>query len=90
VSSAEIIPATRSLARVLRSQLAPGGDTLKLYVGTGASPVSTSNAYANITLGGVTLSVPKLRQATQPAAGGPAFIVAGHDFMLYIGTVTTT
>jgi hypothetical protein len=90
VSSAQIIPATRSLARVLRSQLNAGGDHVQLLIGTGASPQSTSNAYANITLGGATLTVPKIRQAGQPAVGGPAFVLATRDFMLYIGTVTTT
>jgi len=84
------VPSTRTLARVLRSQLAPTGDPVSLLVGVGATPVSTSNAYANIVLGGQTLQVPKLRQATQPAAGQPAYVLRGRDFLLYIGTVTVT
>ena len=84
------IPATRTLARVLRSQLALTGDPVSLLVGTGADPPSTSNAYASIVLGGQTLQVPKLRQATQPAAGQVAYVLRGRDFLLYIGTVTVT
>jgi hypothetical protein len=84
------IPVTRTLARVLRSRLKPGGDTVQLVLAVGAAPPADANAYANVVLGGQTVTVPKLRQATQPAVGGPAYLLAGSDFLLYIGTVSST
>ena len=88
--SAAEVPATRTLARVLRAQLAPQGDPLQLFKGTGATPPAgtDANAYANVTLGGQTIKVPKLRGAPQPAVGAVAYVLAGTDFLLYIGTVS--
>jgi hypothetical protein len=84
------LPATRTLAAVLRQQLAPQGDPVALLIGIGAAPPTNANAYANVTIGGQTLTIPKLRDARQPAVGGPAYVLAGHDFLLYIGPVTNT
>jgi hypothetical protein len=80
------VPVTRTLARVLRQQLRPQGDPVELLIGIGAG--GGSNAYANVILGGQTLSIPKLADTRQPAAGGPAYVLASGDFLLCIGTVT--
>lgn len=85
-------PATRTLANVLRRALVPEGDPVRLLIGKGAAPPAgaTANAYANVTLGSKTVQVPKLKGATQPAVGAPAYVLAGADFLLYIGTVSLT
>ena len=89
MSSLEI-PATRTLTRVLRSQLAQIGDPVQLLVGIGATPPAgaSANAYVNVVLGGKTIQVAKLRGAPQPAVGGPAYLLASTDFLLYLGTVS--
>jgi len=90
--SAMDVPATRTLARVLRQSLAPAGDPLQLFIGVGAAPPSgaTANGYARVTIAGQTLTVPKLKGAPQPAVGAPAYLLAGADFLVYIGTVSLT
>lgn len=89
--SSAALPATRQLVGVLRDQLATRGDPLQLLVGVGAEPppdATTANAYANVTIGGRTIQIPKLKDAAQPAVGGPAYVLAGRDFLLYLGTVS--
>ena len=80
------VPATRSLAAVLRRQLS-GTDTVRLLVATGAAG-AVGNAYVNVDIEGTVVKVPRLRQATAPAVGAPAYLLAGRDFLLYIGTVS--
>jgi hypothetical protein len=84
------VPATRALADVLRDSLAPQGNPVTLVIGIGASPPPDANAYANVTVGGTTIKVPKLKGAAQPAVGAPAYLLASSDFLLYIGTVSLT
>jgi hypothetical protein len=83
------IPVTRTLDVVLRDALSPEPG-LRLVVGTLGTPLTgpEANAYANVVIDGATVKVPKLRQATVPGAGGPAYVLASKDFMLYLGTVT--
>jgi len=77
---------------VLRQSLAPTGDPVRLLIGTGAAPPAgaTANAYANVVLQGQTVLMPKLRGSPQPAVGAPAYVLAGKDFLLYLGTVSLT
>lgn len=86
------VPATRSLQEVLRAGLADTGAPLELILATGGTALTggEANAYVNVVIQGVTVKVPKLRQATAPAVGGPAYLLQSKDFLLYIGTVTTT
>jgi len=86
------VPATRTLARVLRQSLAPTDDPVRLLLGTGAAPPTgtAANAYANIVLQGQTVQMPKLRGVPQPAVGAPAYVLAGKDYLLYLGSVSLT
>ena len=91
MSSGVEIPATRTLANVLRRQLA-GEPGLQLLLGTGANPPpgGTANGYVNVTINGQTLQVPRLKGAAPPPVGGPAYLLASKDFLLYLGTVSLT
>lgn len=86
------VPASRTLENVLRDAFRPDGDTVTLILATGGTVIAApeGNAYVNVVMNGQTVKVPKLRQATGPAVGGPAYLLATRNFILYIGTVTTT
>lgn len=84
-------PATRSLPMVLRRMLERDPRNLTLVVGELAAAIAApeGNAYVNVLLGGTTVRVPRLSGAPAPA-GKPAYLLVSGDFMLYIGTVSTT
>lgn len=78
------IPATRTLTAVLRDAL----DTespVRLLPGVFAG-ASGSTAYANVTVNGTTVRVPKLSGVTD-TPGRVAYLLATKDFLLCIGGV---
>ena len=85
------LPVARTLAHVLRTALTRGSE-LRLLRCTGG-PVYVQDvdadyyAYVRVVVEGVTLKVPRLAGSVPPAAGGPAYLLAAADFLLYIGTV---
>lgn len=83
------VPATRSLASVLRSRL-DSAPPLRMLVGTYgtalAAPDNTS--YVNVVIDGVTLKVPKPAHLTAGAAGKVAYVLAWPGHMILYGTVT--
>ena len=85
------VPATRLLPAVLRDALTQE-QPLKLVIAIGGAVITgaAGNAYVNVVIGGQTVKVPKLRQATSPPVGGVAYLLQSNDLLLYIGTVTTT
>jgi hypothetical protein len=84
------VPASRTLPAVLRQSLR-SGDAVELVLATGGAVLAPpeGNAYVNVVLGGQTIKVPKLWQATSPAVGGPAYLLVTRNFILYLGTVKT-
>ena len=83
------IPATRSLAAVLRD-LSSGEDQCRLLVGRYGVPISgpDGRTYASIQIGDQTLRVPKLSGTADGSEGQPAYILATPGRMLVIGTVS--
>jgi hypothetical protein len=80
------VPATRSLPAVLRALTAVPAGTVTLLVGTYAA-AGTDKRYANVTLDGETLQVPRLQGAANGIPGQPAYVLAAGDRMLALGTV---
>jgi predicted RecA/RadA family phage recombinase len=81
-------PATRTLTSVLRTALQPG-DQVRLLVGTAASTPAGEHDHLNVTIEGVTVSVPKLKGVTV-TVGAPVYLLATSTMMLAIGTVSAT
>ena len=80
------VPATRSLAAVLRAAL-DTAPAVRLVVGQFASPADPSNAYCSVIVQGATLRVPILRGAVE-TPGAPAYLLATKDTLLCLGGVT--
>jgi hypothetical protein len=78
------IPASRTLAAVLRSAL-DQQDSVRLLLGT-FGPADASAAYCNVVLQGTPLRVPMLRGVTD-TQGAAAYLLATKDFILCIGSV---
>ncbi|HEY7037162.1 MAG TPA: hypothetical protein VH482_37925 [Thermomicrobiales bacterium] len=91
-SEAPTPPPTRSLANVLRAAF-DKGTPLRLIVAK-ALPDSgqNANAYLNVEIEGVALTVPKVANAGLGGAAGnyPVYVVVADDFVLAVGTVTKT
>lgn len=94
------VPLTRSLPVVLREALGPSSDHaeslsagpgITLLVGTCGNAIAapTGNAYVDVVINGAHVTVPKLNGA-KFATGAPAYLLTAGDFMLYLGTVSTT
>ena len=83
-------PATRTLSVVLREALA-ASDDVQLIVGKALADGSLSNpnAYMNVEIGGIAVTVPKLAGAGLggSAVGYAVYLLATKDFMLAVGTV---
>lgn len=85
------VPVTRVLETVLRDQLNTEQPLRLIVAKTGAALTGgEANAYVNVVIEGVTVKVPKLRQATVPSVGAVAYLLQSKDLLLYIGTVSTT
>ena len=85
------VPASRLLERVLRAELKPDPTRVTLLLATGGPPLggADANAYANVIVEGEAVKAPRLAGSTVPAEGGPAYLLASRDFLLYLGTVQT-
>jgi hypothetical protein len=82
------VPATRSLAGVLRSRL----DTtppLRMLVGTYGPALGApdNTSYVNVVIDGVTLKVPKPAHLTAGTPGTVAYVLAWPGHMILYGTV---
>ena len=85
-------PATRTLPAVLRAALETDPAQTRLLIGTtgpAITPGATANAYVDVTLAGTLTRVPRLSGA-RVVVGGPAYVLATGDFLLYLGTVSKT
>ncbi len=81
------VPAGRSLEAVLADALSqPAG--LRLLVGTFAAPPADTR-YANVTIGGAVVKIPRLKGAVVGAAGTVAYVLADGTRMIVLGTVGT-
>jgi hypothetical protein len=83
------VPASRTLANVLRAQLATG-NALRILVGTYADPPSSDPRYANIEISGEPVLVPNLNGLPARPAGTPAYLLADNTRIWVLGTVTAT
>lgn len=93
MSAAAPIPASRSLAAVLRGLTI--GQEVRLVVGTALADdagLPNSAAYMNVEIEGQALVVPKLANAGLGGAGSgyPVYILVTAGAALAIGTVSTT
>jgi hypothetical protein len=81
-----VVPATRSLAAVLR-QAFDAAPTVRLLVAAfGAA--DPSNAYCNVVIQGQTIRVPML-SGVADTPGKAAYLLATKDLILCIGSVST-
>lgn len=79
-----LTPASRSLDAVLRDALAvPGG--LRVVAGTYAPSQPADRRYANVILGGATVSVPNLNGAPAGAPGAVCYVLADDSHMWVLG-----
>jgi hypothetical protein len=77
---------------VLRAALEGDPLSARLLIATTGAALpagAQANAYVNIVIEGTTIKVPKLAGA-RVTVGAPAYVLAIRDFMLYLGTVSTT
>lgn len=84
-------PSTRSLSVVLRDALSKG-DELRLLVAKAlADTTQDVDAYVNVEIEGVAMTVPKLAGAigaVSPSSQGvPVYVLASDDFLLAVGSV---
>lgn len=87
------LPGGRTLAGVLRVALR-GGDPVRLVRATGGVPLARTApdyfSHVNVVVLGTPLKTPRVAGSVPPKAGGPAYLLATRDFMLYVGTVTAS
>lgn len=86
------VPATRQLETVLKAALTDGGAPCRLVVATGGAALTgtDANAYANVVIGGTTVKAPRLKGSTVAAPGAVAYLLQTDDFLLYLGTCSTS
>jgi hypothetical protein len=84
------VPATRSLAAVLRRPDGEGARLVTCVAGAALPAGAEANAYVNLVIGGATVKAPRLSHAPAPAPGAVAYALATDNFLLYLGTVKTT
>lgn len=80
------VPASRTLASVLRAQLATG-PALRIIVGTYTDPPSADTKYAHVTINGQAFTIPNLNAAPAQPAGTPAYLLADNTRVWVLGTV---
>ena len=70
--------------RAARGDRAPTSTSCNWSSATAGAPIAppAGNAYVNVTVGGVTVKVPRLSGAVA-AVGGPAYLLVTRNFMLY-------
>lgn len=82
------VPATRSLASVLRSRL-DTAPPLRMLIGVYGPPLGApdNTSYVNVVIDGVTLKVPKPAHLPAGTAGTVAYVLVWPGHMILYGTV---
>lgn len=83
----ELVPATRSLAVVLRDAIS-SGEELKLLIAR-AVGTKPDNAHVNVQIQGATYAIPQLVAATNPPAGAAVYVLVTPTRMVALGHVAT-
>jgi len=84
-----LTPASRTLDAVLRGALdQPGG--LRVLVGTYAASQPSDRRYANVTLGGTTVTVPNFNGTAPGASGTVCYVLADDTRMWVLGTLAAS
>ena len=83
------VPASRELSNVLRRLTATDSAPLQLIVGTlvGVPANPTGLGYVDVDIEGETIRVPRIWRGDIGVVGGPAYMLASKDFILFLGTV---
>lgn len=96
MSATDFVPATRSLAAVLRDSFSTDDDACRLIVATSGPPYTdgTPDSYSSIrvVINGQTIKVPMLTGTgiRMIAAGKPVYLLSTRTLLVAIGQVVDT